>query len=143
MAATKPAKAQLVCKQQCKLLQLHIGVGIEVASSCIGIGQSFDADDTTVVAAISRFTTAGSVALAWHLCQHRQYSCRRTLAQLDHAQQSLDIVRLQSSASARSSVILSSFHVHASSQHLAAAAVQRRQHLRGCVRQRQFLRVCA
>ena len=36
-------KAKLVCKQQCKTLRLHIGIGIEVASSCITIGPSFGA----------------------------------------------------------------------------------------------------
>jgi hypothetical protein len=34
-------KAQLVYKQQCKSLQLHVGISIEVASGCISIGQSF------------------------------------------------------------------------------------------------------
>ena len=36
-------EAQPVCKQQCKTLRLHIGIGVEVASSCISIGQSFSA----------------------------------------------------------------------------------------------------
>jgi hypothetical protein len=40
-APEPPAEAQLARQQQCKTLRPHIGIGIEVASSCGSIGQSF------------------------------------------------------------------------------------------------------